>query len=466
MTAAAFGAGGRRPGRLRWMPLLLGGLAVEVFLALALATRPSMVIAAVLALGALGVAVFRVELLFIPVLATLPLFPVYAAPSFGSVSLEATTCGLWLIAVGIIAHSALMGGKLRVTAIDYAFLGFLALLFATVVMGLHHIADFVTTAFTAVGPYLGMRLYMARNPDAHWLSGVFVGLALITAPFVLYEVATGSNPFFSLSVNASEGQLWATSQDRGGSLRAEAAFGHSIALAMFLATGFLFALTRTLLAEPGTRRWVWAGASLLLLPMIALTGSRTGWVLVVVGIVLLTIAAPLQLTRTRLAALVLTGIVALTALTVLVPSDVPSPAKLIGSSSGEVGSSSRYRQQLLDYALNGANFKAFGGDTNLAASAIGSSNTSIDNEYLLIASEWGLIPLAGFALIIATLVAALVRLRRQGSAWALPAITLANFAGLFFVAMITQQEIYIWALVGACAGLTAAQRAPGRRSLP
>jgi hypothetical protein len=66
---------------------------------------------------------------------------------------------------------------------------------------------------------------------------------------------------------------------------------------------------------------------------------------------------------------------------------------------------------------------------------------------------------------VVTLVVALVRLRDEGTAWALPAVTLANFAGLFFVAMITQQEIYIWALVGACAGLTAARRAPGPRSL-
>jgi hypothetical protein len=465
MTAAALGAGGRRPGRLRWLPLLLGGLVVEVILAMALATRPSMVIAAVVGLTAIGIAIVRVDLLVIPVLATLPLVPVYAAPRYGYVELEATTCGLWLVAAGITARSALLGGKLRMTATDYAFLLFLGLLLVPVLTGLHHRADFIGAAWTAVGPYLGMRLYMARRPDANWLASVFVGLALLTVPFILIEVATGNNVFFGLSLNASESALWATSQERAGSLRAEGAFGHSIALAMFLATGFLLALTRLLLAPAGSRRWFWGGSALLLLPMMLLTGSRTGFVVVVVGIILLVIAAPLQLTRARLISIIVTGIVALTALTAVVPSDVPSPTRLIGSSGSEVGQSSRYRQQLLDFALSGEALHPWSSGQNLAVSALGSSNTSIDNEYLLLASEWGLVPLGGFLLIVVTLVVALVRLRDEGTAWALPAVTLANFAGLFFVAMITQQEIYIWALVGACAGLTAARRARGPRSL-
>jgi O-antigen ligase len=163
------------------------------------------------------------------------------------------------------------------------------------------------------------------------------------------------------------------------------------------------------------------------------------------------------MTRARLVTMIVLGVAALGALTVLVPSDLPSPTSLVGA-GGETSTSSTYRERLLQYALKGEGLSAWGGQgRNLASSALGSSSTSIDNEYLLLASDSGLIPLAGFLLIVAALVSAMIRLRRSGGAWALPAVTLANFAGLFFVAMITQQEIYIWALVGACAGLMASR---------
>jgi len=54
-----------------------------------------------------------------------------------------------------------------------------------------------------------------------------------------------------------------------------------------------------------------------------------------------------------------------------------------------------------------------------------------------------------------TLGMSLWRLRRDSLRFAVVATTLANFAGLVFVAMITQQSYYIWALVGASAAVAA-----------
>ena len=74
--------------------------------------------------------------------------------------------------------------------------------------------------------------------------------------------------------------------------------------------------------------------------------------------------------------------------------------------------------------------------------------------YLAIAADWGyagLIGLIGVALAVA---ASLWRRRRD--AWALiPAVTLANFIGLFQVAINTQTSYWLWMLVGGCAGVMA-----------
>ena len=227
---------------------------------------------------------------------------------------------------------------------------------------------------------------------------------------------------------------------------------------MFLATGFLFALTRALLAPPGDRRVLWGAAALVLLPVIATTGSRTGWVVSVVGIILLLIAAPLQLTRTRLAAVIAAGIVGLTTLTALVPSDVPSPTGLVGGSSGEVRESSRYRERTAGVRALGRQPPPVGrapepgGVGARLEQHVDRQRVPADRERVRAHPARRLPPHHRHA-----------RRRARAPAedrvgLALPAITLANFAGLFFVAMITQQEIYIWALVGSCAGLVAAAR--------
>ena len=94
-------------------PLLVGALALEVVLALSVATRPTMVAAAVIAAVALCAAVLRSDLLVIPVLLTLPLIPVYAAPAGRAVLAR----GVRLRAVahrrGDRIRSALVGGRLR-----------------------------------------------------------------------------------------------------------------------------------------------------------------------------------------------------------------------------------------------------------------------------------------------------------------------------------------------------------------
>ena len=84
-------------------------------------------------------------------------------------------------------------------------------------------------------------------------------------------------------------------------------------------------------------------------------------------------------------------------------------------------------------------------------------NASIDNDYIYLADEYGLIVLAAFT---AILVAVAVLFVRQASTplAVLPGVVLANFVALYFLAFITQQQVFFWVLVGACGALAQVSR--------
>ncbi len=59
-----------------------------------------------------------------------------------------------------------------------------------------------------------------------------------------------------------------------------------------------------------------------------------------------------------------------------------------------------------------------------------------------------------------TLIGAILRSRKDGANSVVAVVALANFIGLLFVALITQQEFFIFALVGAAAAFDSRIRQP------
>jgi hypothetical protein len=106
---------------------------------------------------------------------------------------------------------------------------------------------------------------------------------------------------------------------------------------------------------------------------------------------------------------------------------------------------------------------AWGNPVDNITPAVGGSS-SIDNEYILLADQWGLIPTAALVLVLLTLLPVIAHARSRGSGpmVALPIVALASFGALIFVAFITQQQLMIWLLVGASGAV--AERMSAKRA--
>jgi len=448
----------RAPRRLPPALLVAAVLLAEVVLAAAVPGRP-IVVAAALAGAIALLAIWRPRLIALPVVASLAFLPVYMSPSAGPLTLEPTVCGLWLVAFAVGVRLLAGEGGLRPTLLDGAVAAFATMLFLSVAVGGSDASDLVHHAFTWFGPYLGVRLLLQRHPDPRAIALTLVAAAVAAVPLLVVEVATGSNPFLPLARAGGAFEIWGDQQARLGADRAEGAWGHPIALSMFLGTTALLALVGGVLAPAGRRRAAWLTGALVLLVALALTLSRTGWIVLVVGAVLAAAAlAPVH--RRRLAGLALAAVLLVLAASTALPEVVPSPLALFSGDSAEVDDSGDYRRWLFRQALQPGTLGAFGQPERPLSQALGGDDASIDNAYLVIAQDWGVLAMVGFLLIAGALLVELWRLRGAGMAAALPAVALANLAGLGFVALITQQQVLVWVLIGAVAGIAAARR-PG-----
>lgn len=433
--------------------LVLVTVLAEVVLAVALVRDPLIVMALLMTAVALLVALLRPPLMATIAWLAIALIPVYAAPRMGPITVFAAVGGFWLVALGSAAALRARGGVLRPSSIDIAMGLFMLSAALSSFIGARLPAEFVSVAFVWLGCYLGMRLLFACDLDPAWLIKRFLLAGAVVLPFVAYEAMTGTNVFFGLVINAAEGDLWATAQDRLGSQRVEASFGHAIALAMFLASASVFCLAMASRRSVAERRMLLAGAGVFALAIVP-TVSRTGWVVLGVGVLLLAVSTADRLGRRWLWGLILGAVVAAIALSVFLPGESVDPAGLTGSGadSVEVRNSNLQRQVLIREALNPDKLSLFGNeDPDQLTAGAGTGNDSVDNGYLAIATAWGLVPAAAFILIGFALLAAVIRARKDVAMSAVPAVALANFVGLVFVGLITQQEFYIFALVGAAA---------------
>lgn len=274
-------------------------------------------------------------------------------------------------------------------------------------------------------PYLLFRLIALRVSSAD-LARMIVGVGAFLSAWAVVEYALDWHFYETLPGFGLENlrAIWQSIQIRNGTARSEAAFGTSIALAAFLVIALPFAL------RSASRRALILGTAIILVGIFA-TLSRTGFLGVAVVFALVLIARR-QRYRVPMA---LGGLVLGYALLPLVTGE-----GVTGSTATELAGSSAYRDYVFSTAIPRTEW--------IGANPFNKGfYVSIDNAYLRVALDSGRIPAL---LLIALMIYALwvaVRHRPGPATIAL----VASGASMYVVALITQWELFVFAVAGIAA---------------
>ncbi|MDX2377459.1 hypothetical protein M4I32_11675 [Microbacterium sp. LRZ72] len=376
--------------------------------------------------GVIGFLLFRASPRLTFVVWALVLFfvPVWIGATVGFFWAAAT--GITLVAVVATARS------LRLTSVDALVAGFAVLMLGLFVLRLVSLSDAVIAILEWVLPYAWGRVVLARVPGG-FVIRVIAAVATVAAALALMEFATGTNPFVLLPAMGGSYEVWAPLQPRGGFLRVEGAFGHSIALGAALAMSSAFVLA----AKWATPLKVIALA--VITGAVVATFSRIGLVTLVLTAALSIFTLPEITRRTRIAI----GVVGVVAAAIIVPfiSDVFLDA------GQEAAGSADYRTDLLTLLTQVKLLGAAGDwqDLTVGGTYLGYFANSIDNALIVMALRYGAIPTL---LLVATMVVVAVRCLIPGRANPASVAVAAQLPSLLAVALITQYGMYFWFMVG------------------
>jgi hypothetical protein len=443
----------------------LGAFGTAAGAVAALDPKPALMVVAATAVCAFVLCAIRWPLpAFALTTATLAFVPVYAAPRIGDFDLNPTALGFWLIVIAECLRRRERGRTLRLTVLDAAVLIFAGSLFVSVLASVHTIHDDTTPVFLWLGPYLAARLVLSSAERLFQFLKLIAVLGVFTAPIVALEYLSGSNFFTSLSINPVQAASWAVPQIRLGTLRVAGAFGHPLALAMFLVSASLICIALWLSSRDRVTRWAWLLAAGVTFGAQILTLSRTGWVMAAVGVVLLAIIYYGPRAKLRLGMVLGAAAVCLVAALAVLPTERTTFLATFGSGPAELPANITERKDLASVALQPGVLKLAGNhETAFVQSVRTPSDTyrtepaSVDNNYIYLADFWGLITLAAFLLVSLVVAALFLKLRSTVLA-VLPAVVLANLVALYFVAFLTQQQVFFWLLVGACGSVAQLHR--------
>jgi hypothetical protein len=306
-----------------------------------------------------------------------------------------------------------------------------------------------------LGPYVAGRL-ATRKLGVRSVGRVIVLGGALIAPFLLIEAAAHVNVFTRFFPSAIvTGAGLGTSTIRLGATRIEGSFGQPIPMAMFLSSAAILALGLALSAKTtrDRRGWTIAAAAFALLQTDTL--SRIGYVMLAVGLMWL------GATRTRalLSPARVSAVAVALAVAFAVGALAPVTALLGGNGNAGLAASAEYRSALITYAERPGILRPFGSSTAFIGPG---NNTSIDDEYILLATGWGIVAVVSFLGILAATVLTGWRSRTDSAAAPLFAATIASFVALYGVALFAQEQYVVWFLIGACSGATTALPAAAR----
>jgi hypothetical protein len=433
---------------------VLGGIAVGT----AVVAKPALLVlllAVVLALLGIALALRNPAAAFLGLVLVIALIPTYAAPSIGPLLFVPGAAGAWVIAGALAWRNALRYGRLfKPNAVDFA-AGTFALLMAVSVAfsaraDLHEYAHLM---FLWAGPYLAARLLLAEvKRPAHLVALSFALATVILAPIAVLEYLGASNPFHAVNFNSTEFAVWSNQLSRFGQTRATTSFGHPIAFSMFVATSAVLSIAMGVQSTERSHRYAWYAVAALAIGVQALALSRTGWLILAIGIVLIAAVTVRGSIRRRLATLIAIAASVAIAAWLVMPNELTILPGFHQSTEAAFIGSGRYRQALLERALQPGVLHLWGNPVNNITPFV-SGSTATDNTYIILADAWGLIPVAALILVAFVMFVPITRSYSQdsGGLEILPIVAFTSMAALFFVAFITQQQLMVWLLVGAAA---------------
>lgn len=294
------------------------------------------------------------------------------------------------------------------------------------------LASLVAALLEWVIPYIWGRVVLARVGTA-WVTSTIAIVAVVAATLAVVEFFTSFNPFVLIPGSGVIYDTWSPLQERGGVLRAEGAFGHSIALGAALAMSSAFVVaTRWRLVPKISGVVIIAVATVL-------TFSRVGLLTLVLTLILSTFLIVGVSTRFR-ATVAVAGVIG----TAIV---IPIIDTVFGAAGEEAGGSADYRTDLLVLLEQ---VQVFGnpGDWHSLVSGdyyLGYFARSVDNALVLTLLRYGYVPT--FLIMAAVVCAAWMALRRSTRSPAALAVV-GQLPSLVVVALITQYSMFLWFCVG------------------
>jgi len=389
---------------------------------------------------------------------TIALIPTYAAPAVGPLLFIPGAALAWAIAAVMMWRNTIERGfPFRPTALDLLVAAFFFLMWISLSFSEQARPEELQNDLLAwLGPYLAARLLLAEvKRPVVVIAAAFAAVTVIVAPFALLETIGASNFFSNFKFNSAEANTFGNEQLRLGTVRAQASFGHPIALSMWASVSALLSLAMAIYARTPKERRLWVVLAVIAVGVQVMTYSRTGWLILAFGVFLLALTTAVRAARTRLTWTIVIAGVAVFAL--MLSGNAPSALQIIPSSGGSseearnFAGSGSYREALLERALEPGVLGLWGNPYNKVTSAVSRTNTATDNAYIILADTWGLIPTFALFAIAAGLLTAIVLARRRdaGPLVALPIAALTSLSGLFFVAFITNEQLMVWFLIGA-----------------
>jgi hypothetical protein len=305
-----------------------------------------------------------------------------------------------------------------------------------------------TTVFVALAHWGTGYLLGRRAPsvvDLEWIYKAIAVVFSVVAVLALVEFALSWNPFV-LVPGGGPLQVWSAVQERGGILRAEGAFGHSIALGACLALAI--PVTMACRVRPGVRAvmaLLQAGAALV-------TFSRLGIAMAVAGIGLSLLLLPQVPTRLRV------GIATAGAVLALVFS--PRVLSVFTAAGTEASGSAAYRldltallPELSPLGISDSAERDPGGTLTFGAFR------SIDSAMLLLGLSYGALAMIVASVLCLGAVVTMLLGRATPPTLAL----VVQIPALLTVALITQYAILLWFFAGLA---VASQAQAARRPTP
>jgi len=439
-------------------------VSLAALLGVLIVAKPALVVGLIaLVLAGLGIALAltRPDLAFGGLVLLLGLVPTYAAPKAGPVLLYPAALGAWGVAGALMWRNYVAKGHLmRWNYVDVAAVSFFALMFVSLSFSPRtELTTYVHDAFLWIGPYFAARLLLADVESPTKVIAVsFAIVTAILAPIAAAEALGSSNPFFNLNFNSGEFTIWASQLDRFGSVRAVTSWGHPIVFSIFLSASALLSFAMGISSKEAKSRIVWYGLAAVATGTMALTLSRTGWVMIAIGVVLLAVTAR-GVARTRLFALIGVAVIAILVMSIFLPNQLSVLPGFGHANESHYQTSALYREALLHRALEPGVLHLWGNTHNLVTPHVGYDKAT-DNAYILLADTWGLIPTFALFAVGASMLVAVIRSYGQFEEEPiaiLPIVAFTTLVGIFFVAIITQLPVLMWTLIGA--GGVAAERA-------